>query len=136
MIFAKAVAGDYSGNTEIRIGVLWSGPKAEKFKGLHFMNEGVKYKPEQIKRVIHLSEEKTKSFLGSALTGIAGGFVLGGAGLVAGVLAGGKNTMLRLGIELNDGRKVVLEQSAGDKALQCLLLFAKASGIMEQDLGF
>lgn len=88
MIFAKAVAGDYSGNTEILIGVLWSGPKAVKFKGLHFMNEGVKYNPEQIKRVIHLSEEKTKSFLGSALTGIAGGFVLGGAGLVAAVCKG------------------------------------------------
>lgn len=143
MIFANAIAGDYTGKTQICTGVLWSGPKADKFQGIDFLaskitglTSGVKYEPSQVKRVIQLSTESTKSFAGSAMAGLAGGLLLGGAGLVAGALAGGKKSLLKIGIEFNDGCKVILEQTSDDKPLQCLLLFAREKGILEQDLGF
>jgi hypothetical protein len=44
-----------------------------------------------------------------------------------------------LGIELDDGKKLVLTQSPDDKALKCMLLYAEQTGILEkkeQDLGF
>jgi hypothetical protein len=141
VIFANAVAGDYLGKNNICIGVLWSGPKAEKFDGIDFMvakftglASGVKYAPYQLKRVIQLSSESSVS--GSAMTGLAGGLLFGGAGLIAGALAGGRKSILKIGIEFDDGRKVVLEQTPDNKALQCLLLFAREKGILEQQLGF
>lgn len=143
MIFANAVAGDYYGKTSICTGMLWSGPKAEKFQGIDFLASkitglasGVKYEPSQIKRVIQLSSESSKSFAGSAMTGLAGGLLLGGAGLIAGALAGGRKSMQKIGIEFSDGCKVILEQTSDDKPLQCLLLFAREKGIIDQELGF
>jgi hypothetical protein len=136
---AKAIAGDFAGRVDIKTTKLFfSSPAADIFKGIHFPDAGssAKYTPEQIKKVIQLSSESSKSFSGSALTGIAGGLLLGGAGLVAGALAGGRNTISRIGVEFDDGSKVVLEQEFNDKYLQCLLLYAKSAGVMEQNLGF
>ena len=137
-ILAEAVAGDHSGPTEIRIKWLWNGMTAEKFQGLHFIKERAKYEAQQIRRVVHLSEETTKTFLGSAVAGLAGGILLGGVGVLAGVLVGGKKKLLNLGVELDDGTKVVLLQSASNRPLQCLLMYAEKNGILEkrQDLGF
>lgn len=137
MVYANAIAGDYSGNTEICIGTLWSGPKSDKFYGINFLDaKGIKYEPANIKRVVHLSTESSKSFAGAAVTGIAGGLLLGGAGLIAGALVGGRKKLQKTGIEFNDGRKVIIEQTSDNKAFQCLILYAKEKGIFEQELGF
>jgi hypothetical protein len=138
-LLAKAIAGDYTGSTAIIVGVLWSGPKAEKFKGLQFIDHNIKYDAEQIKRVVQLPEQKVRSFLGSALMGVAGGALLGGAGILAGVLTGTKKSQFHLGIELDDGKKVVITQTPDDRSLQCMLLYVEKKGILEkkgQDLGF
>ncbi|BEH11233.1 hypothetical protein GSUET_28450 [Geobacter sulfurreducens subsp. ethanolicus] len=136
MLFTKAVAGDYSGDVGIKTKVMWSGISADKFQSLTFIKAKTEYKPEQIIRVVHLSEEKTKSFLGSAVTGIAGGLLLGGAGLLAGALVGGKKTLARIGVEFSDGCKVILEQEPDNAQLKCFLMYAKEAGVLEQDLGF
>lgn len=136
MLLAKAVAGDYSGSASIDTKTLWREITPDRFKGLTFISAKAEYKPEHITRVVQLSEEKTKSFLGSALTGVAGGLLLGGAGLIAGALVGGKKTLARIGIEFSDGRKVILEQSPDNAQLKCFLMYAKEAGILEQDLGF
>lgn len=136
MLFTKAVAGDYEGNVAIETKVMWSGITPDKFKGITFMNAKILYTPEQISRVVQLSEEKARSFLGTAVKGAVGGLLLGGVGFLAGALVGGKNTVLRLGLELSDGKKVIIEQHADNAALKCFLMYAKASGVLEQDLGF
>ncbi|BBA70046.1 hypothetical protein [Geobacter sulfurreducens] len=136
MLLAKAVAGDFTGSTAIETGVLWGGISGEKFKGLTFIDAKAKYKPDQIVKVVQLSEEKTKSFLGSAVAGVAGGLLLGGAGLLAGALVGGKKTLARIGIEFSDGCKVIIEQAPDNAHLKCFLMYAKTAGVLEQDLGF
>lgn len=136
---AKAVAGDFSGRVDIKTkSLFFSTPTADNFNGIHFPDAGshAKYTPEQIKKVVQLSSESSKSFLGSALTGVVGGLLLGGAGLIAGALAGGKKTVARIGLEFDDGCKVIIEQEIDDKYLQCVIRYAKLNGVMEQDLGF
>ena len=55
---AKIVAGNYEGSVEIKVGNLWSGPKAEKFKGLRFKS-GTNYAPKDLMCVVHLNEESS-----------------------------------------------------------------------------
>ncbi len=137
-MLAKAVAGDYTGAVAINTGVLWTGPRADKFRGFTFIDGNVKYQSSQIRRVVYLDEEKSKSFLGSAVGGIAGGLLLGPAGLVAGTLVGGTNkkVVVNLGLEFDDGKKVILSEKSSDKGLECLILWAREQKLLEQDLGF
>ena len=136
MIFPKVLAGDFEGSVEIKIGPLWTGPKASKFKGFR-MQPGIKYKPEDIKRVVYLSDEISKSFLSGAVRGVAGGLLLGGVGAVAGVMsAGSKTKITNYGVELLDGKKFIMAQSPNNKLLMCMLAYAKERGIYEHDLGF
>ena len=136
-IFAKAVAGDFEGKAEIKIGVLWTGPKSGKFKGLKFDQPRQVYEPNKLTKVVHLSEESATSFLGSAARGVGGAILLGGVGAIAGVLSGsGKAKNVNLGIEFSDGKKVIINQSAKNKPLLCLMAYAKENGIYEQELGF
>lgn len=121
MLLAKAVVGDFQGSTSIDTKVLWYGTTPDKFKGITFITAKAQYNPDQISRVVQLSEEKARSFLGTAVKGAVGGLLLGGVGLLAGALVGGKNTMLRIGIELSDGKKVIIEQDADNAQLKCFL---------------
>jgi len=52
-------------------------------------------------------EEETKSFLKSAGLGIAGGFLLGPAGLIAGTLVGGRKKRVTFAVTLKDGRRIL-----------------------------
>ena len=136
MIYPKVLAGDFEGSVEIRIGVLWSGPKASKFKGFN-MNIIHKYKPEDIKRIVYLSEESSKSFLSGAVRGVAGGLLLGGVGALAGVMsAGSKTKIANYGVELMDGKKFIMAQVPNNKLLLCMIAYAKERSIYEHDLGF
>lgn len=136
MIFPKVIAGDFEGRVEIKIGALWAGPKASKFKGFN-MQPGHKYKPEDLRRIVYLSEESSKSFLSGAVRGVAGGLLLGGVGAIAGVMSAGNKTKLaNYGVELVDGKKFIMAQSPKDKVLLCMLAYAKERGIYEHDLGF
>ena len=132
----KIVAGDYEGSVEIKIGALWSGPKAEKFKGLR-VKSGTTYAPKDLMRVVHLNEESSTSFLGGAVRGVAGALLLGGVGAIAGVFsASGKSKIVLYGLELIDGKKFIISCSHKDKAFMCLLAYAKEQDIFKQDLGF
>ncbi|WP_424832263.1 hypothetical protein [Ruegeria sp.] len=136
MIFPKIVAGDFEGSVEIKIGVLWSGPKASKFKGFR-LQPGIQYTPSDLRRVIYLSDESSKSFLSGAARGVAGGLLLGGVGAVAGVLsAGSKTKVINYGVELADGKKFIMAQAPNNKLVMCMIAYAKEQGIYEHDLGF
>lgn len=124
MIFPKVLAGDFEGSVEIKIGALWTGPKASKFKGFN-MYPGFKYKPEDIKRIVYLSDESSKSFLSGAVRGVAGGLLLGGVGAIAGVMsAGSKTKIANYGVELMDGKKFIMAQSPNNKHLLCMIYSA------------
>jgi len=58
-----------------------------------------------IERIEIMTEEKAKSFLGSAGLGIVGGLVFGPIGALAGILAGGNKREVCFACYLKDGRK-------------------------------
>jgi len=64
---------------------------------------------DQIENLEVVTEENKTSVLGKAAWGAAGGLLLGGVGLLAGVLGGGNSKQLLLAVEFKDGRKTLLE---------------------------
>ena len=139
MLTPKAVQGDYLGSVIIKIGTLWKGPEADKFKGIEFYESKAKHTPDEIVKVVKLESGESNSTGAAISKGIAGGLVFGLAGVIAGAASGGKVSVERYGIEFTNGKKVIIEQEPNDKILQCLILFAKAKGIYEEkkpDLGF
>ena len=139
MLTTKAVQGDYLGSALIKIGALWNGPEADKFKGIEFFESKAKHTPDEIVKVVKLESGESTS-AGAAITkGLAGGLVFGLAGVIAGAANGGKVAVERYGIEFTNGKKVIIEQEPNDKLIQCLILYAKKKGIYEEkkpDLGF
>ncbi len=127
----KVLAGDYEGSAQIKFGVLWTGPKADKFRGIQFGSPSKTYAPNEISRFKPLDAETTKTFLRTAASGVIGGVLLGPAGLLAGVLVGGKKITDRYGIEFTDGKRVIVKGNPRDKAFRCLLLFVEASNKLE-----
>lgn len=109
------VAGDYAGNAEVDFGVLWLGPSGDKFQGLRFSGL-TKYEPRQLKQVIQFVEaNKKKPFQ------------------IPGIIKIDTTPFELLGVELNDGKIVVLKyNTVQSKPMQCLLLFAKSAGILSQ----
>ena len=55
------------------------------------------------------SEESSKGFGGAAVAGLAGGLLLGPAGLVAGAMAGGNKKSVTFELRLQDGRGLLGE---------------------------
>jgi len=99
---------------------------------LAIMFPGHKYKPEDIKRIIYLSDESSKSFLSGAARGVADGLLLGGVGAIAGVLsAGSKTKIANYGVELMDGKKFIMAQSPNNDILLCMIAYPKGCGIYE-----
>jgi len=130
MMISKAIAGDYYGDVNIQVGTLWHGPSAKKFKGLHFVDEGTGYEPENIKYLVYLSNENIKSFLDSSPSGDGDRLAFNENELFDNDSFFGKHTIVQLGIEFRDGRKIILV-ATDNRVLQCLLLFAEAEGIIE-----
>lgn len=126
------LAGDIEGPAAINFGVLWSGPKAEKFKGIQFSKTQTIYGPDRIVRMKVLDDETTKTFLRTAVAGLAGGVLLGAAGLLAGAMVGGKKVTSRYGIEFDDGKRIIIAD-ANNKPFKCLLLFAEKNKLLERD---
>ncbi len=62
---------------------------------------------EDVALVKQLSEESSRSFLGTAAKGLGGLVILGPLGLLAGILTKKKKTTIFLGIEFNDGNKII-----------------------------
>jgi hypothetical protein len=103
MIFAEIIGGDYFGQLEVRIGALWFGSSADKFKGISIVDDSKIYKAEEIQEVIQLSvPDKEKA-------------------------------ILRYCLKLTDDKKIIIEQKAKDKALKCLQLYAIEKDIFNQD---
>ena len=140
-LYAAAIAGPQTGKLNVKIGSLWIGPSADKFRGFAFLSTfGFSLKsidPEQIVRVVHLDQEKSVSALSAAARGVAGFALLGIVGLAAGALSAKKVAKVQVvGVELANGEKYQIAQSPKDKAWQCFILYAKKRGIYEENLGF
>lgn len=60
-------------------------------------------------RIEQLTSENSKSMGGAAVAGIAGGLLLGPAGLIAGALAGGNKQLVSFVVEFEDGQKAVAQ---------------------------
>lgn len=58
-------------------------------------------------RVEQIGAENSKSFGGAAAAGVAGGLLLGPAGLLAGALVGGNKNLVSFTVEIDDGRRTV-----------------------------
>ena len=127
----KSVGGEFSGGCDIRIGVLWTGPKAKKFKGIRTFKPKTNYTPSEIVSVKEMGREQVKSFLGSAVGAGAGTLLFGGIGLVAGALAGGNRNKTLVAVEFSDGKKIAFLVKQNDKLYQCLKLFASEKQMME-----
>lgn len=136
MVLARAVNGDYSGHVAVKIGALWHGPEAEKFKGIEFIDHRKTYSAPELIRVVQLENTSERSMGKSIVKGIVGGALLGGVGAVAGAVAGGNKNLLRFGLEFSDGCKAVIENTPDERSLQCMVLYARKQGILEQNLGF
>ena len=129
-MISKAVAGDYFGDVNIQVETLWHGPSAEKFKGLHFVDDDMNYEPEDIKHLVYLSDKNINSFLDDSLSGNANRLAPDDTDLSASDLSDGNKTIMQLGIEFKNGRKTIIV-ATDNRVLQCLLLFAEAKGIIE-----
>ena len=75
---------------------------------------------EDIASIKQLSEESSRSFLGTAAKGIGGLILLGGVGLIAGVLTKKKNTTVLLGIEFTNNHKIACSIKKDSKILKKL----------------
>ena len=64
-------------------------------------------KPSEIEEVSIATEETVKRIGGAVGWGIAGGLLLGPAGLLAGLLLGGKSKEATFVLKLRDGRKIL-----------------------------
>ena len=75
---------------------------------------------EDVVSIKQLSEESSRSFLGTAAKGLGGLILLGPLGLLAGVLTKKKKTTIFLGIEFNDGNKIICSINKDSKILNKL----------------
>ena len=75
---------------------------------------------EDVVSMKQLSEESSRSFLGTAAKGLGGLILLGPIGLLAGVLTKKKKTSTFLGIEFNDGNKIICSINKDSKILNKL----------------
>ena len=67
----------------------------------------VRYSVADIEDLDKASEESVKRLGGTIGWGVAGGVLLGGVGLLAGLLAGGKGTDVHFVVKFNDGKKAL-----------------------------
>ncbi|MBM3299782.1 MAG: hypothetical protein FJ279_09035 [Planctomycetes bacterium] len=127
----KCIGGDFVGNGAIHIGVLWSGPKSDKFQGLSFSTPKKEYAPGDLVKLTELQQEQAKSFLGASMAAGVGALLFGGVGLVAGALAGGNKQRTIVAVEFSDGKKAAFSVSPDDKAYMCLKLYALEKGVVQ-----
>ncbi len=98
------------GRIDIHAGDFKKGNESQYVHGKFIMkNEGKflreKIKPSEIARLEEASEESVVSIGGAAGWGIAGSVLLGPAGLLAGLILGGKGKDTTFVCEFKDGRK-------------------------------
>ena len=125
------IGGDFIGRGGLRFGVLWTGPRAGKFKGFKFSKPRKKYSHKEVVKVTEISQEQAKSFLGASAAAGAGALLLGGIGLVAGALAGGNKHRVIVGVEFKDGKKAAFSINPKNKPYACLKLFASKKGLLQ-----
>ncbi|AXA33176.1 hypothetical protein [Francisella adeliensis] len=111
---------------------IWREPEAKHFDGFNlskkkgfFSSENKRYFRRQAIRVVTINEDNSKSLVGTAGASLAGGLLLGGVGMLAGALAGGKKKTIRVGVEFNDGKKIVFEENSKDQPFIAFLKFAE-----------
>ncbi|MGP1517515.1 MAG: hypothetical protein ACTTJV_07835, partial [Ottowia sp.] len=75
--------------------------------------KGEKIPATEILKLEVASEENTKGFLGAVGGGLVGGFFLGGVGMLAGLLAGGRGKIVTFVLEFKDGRKILGQADRG-----------------------
>ena len=104
----RVVAGNWSKLMPARIKRTFMGkPYAIEFQKHFFATERVW--ADEIEDVQIVTENNKKSLTDAAIVGAAGGLVLGGVGVLAGVLAGGNSKEIIVSLKLTDGRRALLE---------------------------
>jgi hypothetical protein len=129
----KVVGGDFVGTGAIHYGILWLGPKANKFQGITLKKPKKNYRPDDVVKFSELQNEQAKSFLGSALSAAVGAALFGRIGLVAGALAGGNTHKIIAAVEFSDGNKVDFTTDLNDQAYSCLKLYAVKNMIISNN---
>lgn len=110
-------AGDFpAGQASLNFGVLLM--PSEKL----WHQWGEKIQCEQLEAVEMASEESVKRLGGTIGWGAVGGALLGPAGLLAGLLLGGKSTEVTFVVRFKDGRKMLA--TSDTKTYGALLKFA------------
>lgn len=127
----KCIGGDFIGNGGLHFGVLWSGPKAEKFDGFSFSTPEKRYAPSELTKLSEIGQEQAKSFLGASVAAGAGALLFGGIGLVAGALAGGNKHNTIAAVEFSDGKKAAFPIDPNCKPYMCLKLYALEKKIIQ-----
>lgn len=127
----KCIGGDFIGSGDIHFGVLWLGPKADKFQGFSFSMPKQRYAPSDVVKLTEMGQEQVKSFLGASVAAGAGALLLGGIGLVAGALAGGNKHNSLVAVEFADGKKAAFSIDPSNKPYICFKLYALERGLVE-----
>lgn len=131
-VVAKTVGGDYQGVVFWKIGVLWTGPKASKFRGIEIIGkEVIRYSPDQIARVKDLSSSQNLNGAEAGAAALGGLFLAGPAGLALGLVSGRRNESV-FGVELTDGKKIIIQQeNIHDKTFQCFRKYVEEKHLLE-----
>lgn len=127
----KCIGGDFLGGGGLRFGVLWSGPKADKFDGFGFSTPKKRYAPSDLVKLSEIGQEQAKSFLGASVAAGAGALLFGGIGLLAGALAGGNKHNTIAAVEFSDGKKAAFSIDPNCKPYMCLKLYALEKQIVQ-----
>ena len=106
----KILAGDWPDHP-IRVKYDWS----NKLKFIIFRKGFSKDEKIHVNHIVSMetvTEENKASVLGKAVWGIAGAALLGGVGLLARVLMGGRGKEVVVSVVLKDGRRALLQCKA------------------------
>ena len=96
----KIIAGDYKGG---HLSLILGGLQIEQT----FSPIPIKLNKRKVQNVEIITEENKKKFLGTAGGVIAGSFLLGPTGFVAGALAGGNKKLITCAVYLTNGKKFI-----------------------------
>lgn len=117
-MLAKVFGGSFGAVDTATINLDWGGKLKsivlQQGKSIHLT-----LLPAHITSAAILSEQDKKSFVGTVVGGAIGGFVFGGAGLLAGAMASGNKRKLLALVTFKDGRSCAMELE--DKAFKAIL---------------